>query len=75
MEPSGPHRACYGTPLPLPFMYFYRYIYIFLLLCILCSVYSVSLCRSVYCLCVNVYCTAATTMGTGSFPGVMAAGA
>jgi len=22
-----------------------------------CSVYSVSLCRSVYCLCVNVYCT------------------
>ena len=24
------------------------------------SVYSVSLCCSVYCLCVNVYCTAAT---------------
>jgi hypothetical protein len=42
--------------------------YVFLLLCILififryvcyyCSVYSVSLC-SVYCLCVNVYCTTA----------------
>jgi len=25
-----------------------------------CSVYSVSLCCSVYCLCVDVYCTAAT---------------
>ena len=25
-----------------------------------CSVYSVSLCCSVYCLCVNVYCTTAT---------------
>ena len=24
-----------------------------------CSVYSASLCRSVYCLCVNVHCTAA----------------
>ena len=34
------------------------------MLCILIvmyrSVYSVSLCRSVYCFCVNVYCTAAT---------------
>ena len=36
------------------------YLYVFLLLCMLCSVYSVSLCCSVYCLCVNVYCTAAT---------------
>ena len=31
--------------------------YVFLLLCMLCSGYSVSLCCSVYCLCVNVYCT------------------
>ena len=47
------------------FMYFYCYVfyfyvYIFLLLCMLYSVYSVSLCCSVYCLCVNVYSTAAT---------------
>jgi hypothetical protein len=41
-------------------MYFYSYVYVFLLLCIFCSVYSVSLCCSVYCLCVNVYCTTAT---------------
>jgi hypothetical protein len=34
--------------------------YVFLLLCMLHSVYSVSLCCSVYCLCVNVYCTTAT---------------
>ena len=47
--------------------------YVFLLLCmriivcvciliVLCVPFyvSVSLCRSVYCLCVNVYCTAAT---------------
>ena len=33
---------------------------VFLLLCMLCSVYSISLCFSVYCLCVNVYCTTAT---------------
>jgi hypothetical protein len=32
-------------------MYFYCYVYVFLLLCMF---------RSVYCLCVNVYCTAAT---------------
>jgi len=41
-------------------MYFYCCVYVFLLSRIFCSVYSVSLCRSVYCLCVNVYCTAAT---------------
>ena len=35
----------------LMFMYFYCYV---------CSVYSVLFCSSVYCLCVNVYCTAAT---------------
>jgi hypothetical protein len=26
LEPSGPHRACYGTPLPLPFMTLCHYI-------------------------------------------------
>jgi len=41
-------------------MYFYRYAYVFLSLCMFCFVYSVSLCRSVYCLFVNVYCTTAT---------------
>jgi hypothetical protein len=41
-------------------MYLYCYVYVFLLLCMQYSVYSVSLCRSVYCLCVNVYSTAAT---------------
>jgi len=41
------------------FMYSY-YVYIFLLICMFCSVYSVSLCCFVYCLCVNVYCTTAT---------------
>jgi hypothetical protein len=34
--------------------------YVFLLLCKFRSVHSVSFCCSVYCLCVNVYCTAAT---------------
>jgi len=42
------------------FMYSYYNVYVFLLLCMFRSMYSVSLCRSVYCLCVNVYCTAAT---------------
>ena len=23
LEPSGPHRACYGTALPLPYIYIY----------------------------------------------------
>ena len=32
----------------------YCNVYVFLLLCMLYSVYSVSLCYSVYCLCVNV---------------------
>jgi len=40
-------------------MYSYCYVYIFLLLCIFCSKYFVSLCCSVYCLCVNMYCTTA----------------
>jgi hypothetical protein len=39
---------------------FYCYVYVFLLLYMFCSVYSVSLCCCVYCLCVNVYCTTAT---------------
>ena len=34
--------------------------YVFLLLCVFRSVFSVLLCCSVYCLCVNVYCTTAT---------------
>jgi len=34
--------------------------YIFILLCMFHSGYSVLLCCSVYCLCVNVYCTTAT---------------
>jgi len=38
----------------------YLIVYVFLLLRMFCSVYSVSMCRSVYCLCVNVYCTTAT---------------
>ena len=39
---------------------FYCYVYVFLFLHKFRSVYSVSLCCSVYCLGVNVYCTAAT---------------
>jgi hypothetical protein len=34
-------------------MEFYCYVYVFLLLCKFCPVSSVSLCCSVYCLCVN----------------------
>jgi len=41
-------------------MYFYFYVYVSLLLRKLRFGYSVSLCCPVYCLCVNVYCTAAT---------------
>ena len=41
-------------------MYSFFYVYLFLLLCMFCSRYCVSLCCSVYCLCVNVYCTTAT---------------
>ena len=41
-------------------MYYYCYVYIFLLLCVFRSMYCVSLCCSVYCLCVTVYCTAST---------------
>jgi len=39
------------------FMYSYYYVYVFFLLCMFFSVYSVPLCCSVHCLCVNVYCT------------------
>ena len=42
------------------FIFMYYYVYVFFLLCILRSLYSDSLCCTVYCLCVNVYCTAAT---------------
>jgi len=38
-------------------IYLYCYVYVLVLLCIFRSVYSVSLFRSLYCLCVNVYCT------------------
>jgi hypothetical protein len=41
-------------------MYSFYHVYVFLLLCAFCSRYSVSLCCSLYCLCVNVYCTTAT---------------
>ena len=46
------------------FMYRHFYVYVFLLLCTFLSVYSLSLSCSVYCLCVNVYCTA-VTVGLG----------
>ena len=42
------------------FNYSYCYVYAFLLLCMFSSVYSVSLCCSMYCLYVNVYRTTAT---------------
>ena len=42
------------------FMYTYYYVCVFLFWCIFCFVYSVSLPCTMYCLCVNVYCTAAT---------------
>jgi len=41
-------------------MYSYFNVYVFLLLCMFRSGYSVSLCCSVYCSFVNVYCTTAT---------------
>jgi hypothetical protein len=41
------------------FIYFYCYVYVFLFLCMFRSVYTVSLCYSVYCSCVNVYCAIA----------------
>jgi len=40
--------------------YQFSYVYVLLLLCMFRSRYSVSLCCSVYCFCVNVYCTIAT---------------
>jgi len=40
-------------------MHSYYYVYVFLLLCMFRSRYCVSLCYSVYCLCVNVYCITA----------------
>jgi hypothetical protein len=42
------------------FMFLFNFVdYVFLLLYIFCSVYSVSLCCSVYCLCANAYCSTA----------------
>ena len=40
-------------------IYSFCCVYVFLLLCKFLSRYCVSLCCSVYCLCVNVYCTTA----------------
>jgi len=40
--------------------YSYCYVHVFLLLCMFFSRYCVSLCCSVYCWCVIVYCTTAT---------------
>ena len=50
--------ACFS--LILHIMYSYFSVYVFLLLCMFFSRYCVSLCCSVYCLCVNVYRTTAT---------------
>ena len=41
-------------------MYYYYYFQLFSLIIMFCSVYSVLICLSVYCLCVNVYFTTAT---------------
>jgi hypothetical protein len=50
----------YASILILYIMYSFCYVYVFLLLCMFHSKYCVSLCCSMYCLCVNVYCTTAT---------------
>jgi hypothetical protein len=44
----------------LLYLYIIFLVQVFLLLCMCRSVFSVSLCCSVYCLCVNVYCTTVT---------------
>ena len=49
------HRV--STQLQLTNISIYKYIYIYIYIYIVCSV---SLCCSVYCLCVNMYCTTAT---------------
>ena len=55
----------YGSMFCMFLLNFVNYVLLLLHICVLLlrmfrSVYSVSLCRSVYCLCVNVYCTTAT---------------
>ena len=47
-------------------IYSYSCVYVYLLLCMFRSVYFVSLCCSVYCLCVNVYCTVLLAPGVNS---------
>ena len=56
------YHCLYGCIFCMLLFNFVNYVILlsFLFLCMFYSVYSVSLCCSVYCLCVNVYCTAAT---------------
>ena len=51
--------GCMFCMLLFKFVYYYCYVYVFLFYMFRFR-YCVSLCCSVYCLCVNVYCTSAT---------------